>query len=157
MGVGKVEFDSEELRRDGYEGLPVYHEPAESPISTPEIAKKFPLVLTTGGRSIAFTHSTQRQFKSLLQLDPHPRVQIHTIDAKSREIKDGDLAIISSPRGEVEMVVEITDQILPEVVHAYHGWATANINDLIDDQNLDPITGFPAYKSNLCQIERKIN
>ena len=152
---GKVEFDSEELRRDGYEGLPVYREPAESPFSTPEIAKKFPLVLTTGGRSIAFTHSQQRQFKSLRRLDPHPRVQIHTIDAKSRGIEDGDIAIISSPRGTTEMFVETTDRILPGVVHAYHGWSTANINDLIDDQNLDPITGFPAFKSNLCQIERK--
>ena len=88
---GKVEFDSEELRRAGYDGLPIYREPAESPLSTPEIAKKFPLVLTTGGRSIAYVHSQQRQFKSLRRLDPYPRVQIHPQDADSRVIKKGKI------------------------------------------------------------------
>jgi len=153
---GKVEFDSEELRRAEYDGLPIYHEPAESPFSTPEIAKKFPLVLTTGGRSIAYVHSQQRQFKSLRRLDPYPRVQIHPQDANSRGIEDGQSVTISSPRGMVDMLAEVTDRILPGVVHAYHGWATANINELIDDQNLDPISGFPAFKSNLCQVEKKV-
>jgi|GEM_PF-301796 len=152
---GKVEFDSEELRQAGYDGLPIYREPTESPLSTPEMAKKFPLVLTTGGRSIAYVHSQQRQFKQLRHLDPHPRIQMHPNDADSRGIKEGQSVIISSPRGTVEMLAEVTDSILAGVVHAYHGWATANINQLTDDQNLDPISGFPAFKSSLCQVEAK--
>lgn len=56
---GKVEFDSEELKAQGYDGLPVYKEPAESPLSTPELFKDYPLVLTSGGRQKYFTHSQQ--------------------------------------------------------------------------------------------------
>lgn len=149
---GKVEFDSDELRQAGYDGLPVYREPAESPLSTPETAQGFPLVLTTGGRSIAYIHSQQRKFEQLRNLDPHPRIQMNTKDAESRGIKDGQPVKISSPRGVVEMIAEVTDDILAGVVHAYHGWADANINELTDDQQLDPITGFPAYKSGLCQV-----
>lgn len=152
---GKVEFWSDELRDAGYDGLPVYREPTESPVSTPEIAKKFPLVLTTGGRSIAYVHSQQRKFRSLSHLDPHPRVQMNPDDAKRRGIEDGQAVIISSPRGTVEMVAEVTDAMLAGVVHAFHGWATANVNQLTDDQQLDPISGFPAYKSTLCQVEVK--
>lgn len=153
---GKVEFDSEELRNAGYDGLPIYREPVESPVSTPEIAQKFPLVLTTGGRSIAYVHSQQRKFKRLRHLDPHPRVQMHPEDAKHRGIEDGQIIIISSPRGAIDMVAEVTDIMLSGVVHAYHGWGSANINELTDDQHLDPISGFPAYKSTLCQVELKV-
>jgi anaerobic selenocysteine-containing dehydrogenase len=154
---GKVEFYSDELRNAGYDGLPVYREPLESPVSTPAVAKKFPLVLTTGGRSIAFVHSQQRKFKRLRNLDPHPRIQIHPDDARSRGIEDGKVVMISSPRGAVEMVAEVTDRMLGGSVHAYHGWGSANVNVLTDDQQLDPISGFPAYKSTLCEVSLKVD
>ncbi len=154
---GKVEFNSEELQRAGYDGLPVYREPAESPLSTPETAEKFPLVLTTGGRSIAYLHSQHRRFKKLRSLDPYPRVQLHPDDAAIRGIEPGQSVTISSPRGMVEMSAEVTDGIMRGVVHAYHGWSSANINELTDDQHLDPISGFPAFKSTLCQVEKKVD
>lgn len=149
---GKIEFYSEELHNAGYDGLPVYHEPTESPVSTPEIAAKYPLVLTTGGRSIAYVHSQQRKFKLLSKLDPHPRIQINTEDARQRDIEDGQLVKITSPRGKIKMIAEVTDTILSGVVHAFHGWGAANINELTDDRQLDPISGFPAYKSTLCEV-----
>ena len=37
---GKVEIASEKLRKLGYDPLPVYHEPAETPVSQPELAKE---------------------------------------------------------------------------------------------------------------------
>lgn len=151
---GKVEFNSEELRRAGYDGFPIYREPAESPVSTPETAAKFPLVLTTGGRSVAYVHSQQRRFKTLRRLDPCPRIQIHPDDAGVRGIEAGQSVTVSSPRGKVEMSAEVTDCMLPGTVHAYHGWGEANINELTDDKNLDPISGFPAFKSTLCQVEK---
>ncbi len=49
---GKVEIYSPELERSGYDGLPTYHEPAESPESTPDVAVRYPLVLTTGARTL---------------------------------------------------------------------------------------------------------
>jgi len=61
---GKVEFDSVQLREAGYDGLPIYHEPRESPVSRPDLFGKFPLVLTSGGRQKWFTHTQQHNYHS---------------------------------------------------------------------------------------------
>ena len=45
----------------GLDPLPYYTEPAESPVATPQLAKEYPLVLTTGARSTVFFHSENRQ------------------------------------------------------------------------------------------------
>lgn len=150
---GKVEFDSEELKAKGYDGLPTYKEPAESPISTPDVFKDYPLVLTSGGRQKYFTHSQQHNVKPMLDHDPRPRVQIHPDDAQTRNIKTGDKVQIRSPRGLVEFYAEVTDRMKPGVVHCFHGWNNANINELTDGAALDPISGFPPFKSSLCEIE----
>lgn len=152
--TGKIEFDSLELKQQGYDGLPIYREPAESPLSTPELLPDYPLVLTSGGRQKYFTHSQQHNVASLLKLDPAPRVQVHPIDATERQIQTGDTVEISSPRGQVKFRAEVTDKMKQGVVHAFHGWNSANINELTDDQSLDPISGFPAFKSLLCQVRK---
>ena len=152
--TGKVEFDSEELRRAGYDGLPIYKEPTESPVSTPELLSDYPLVLTSGGRTKYFTHSQQHNVPGILAHDPAPRAQIHPYDAASREILDGDRVEISSPRGAVCFTAEVTSRVKPGVVHCFHGWNQANINELTDNRSLDPISGFPPFKSLLCQVRK---
>lgn len=149
---GRIEFDSRELRDAGYDGLPVYQEPAESPVSRPDLARDYPLVLTSGGRSRYYTHTQQHNLPSTRCHDPVPRAQIHPQDALARGIHSGDQVQVSSPRGAVVFTAEVTADIKPGVVHCFHGWAEANINELTDDANLDPISGFPPFKSGLCQV-----
>jgi anaerobic selenocysteine-containing dehydrogenase len=151
---GKVEFDSAELRAAGHDGLPTYREPAESPLSTPELAQRYPLVLTSGARNKWYTHSQQRNIAALRAYDPYPRVQLHPDDAAARGIASGDAVMVSSPRGAVRFVAEVTDILKPGVAHCFHGWNEANINELTDDSSLDPISGFPPFKSLLCEVER---
>jgi anaerobic selenocysteine-containing dehydrogenase len=151
---GKVEIKSSVLEQYGYEPLPVYREPAESPISTPELVEKYPLILTTGARTVSYTHSQHRNLKRLRKMVPEPLLEIHPDDAETRGIKPGEKVSIMSPRGAVSVRVHITDTILPGVVHLPHHWPDdANANILCDDQNLDPISGFPAFKSQLCQVK----
>jgi anaerobic selenocysteine-containing dehydrogenase len=152
--TGKIEFDSVELKQKSYDGLPTYREPAESPLSTPELLVDYPLVLTSGGRQKYFTHSQQHNVAPMLALDPYPRVQIHPVDAAARHIEHRDTVEISSSRGKVVFRAEVTDKVKQGVVHAFHGWNSANINELTDDKSLDPISGFPPFKSLLCQIRR---
>ena len=66
---GKVEFDSIELRNQGHNGLPIYKEPSESPLSSPELLGDYPLILTSGGRQKYFTHSQQHNVDSMLAHD----------------------------------------------------------------------------------------
>ena len=154
--TGKVEFLSTELEKAGYDGLPIYQEPYWSPISAPEIAKDYPLILTSGGRSKNYTHSQGRLLKTLRDREPDPRLQIHPRDAKARDILEGEWIEISSPVGAATMKAWLTDDVCPGVVHAFHGWAGHNINDVIPDDGPDPISGFPPFKSSLCQVRKKV-
>jgi len=151
---GKIELESDELRDHGYAALPVYEEPAESPASTPDLVRDYPLILTSGGRSRHFTHSRHRNVAWLRAREPNPRIQIHPHDASARGISDGDRVLVESPRGSVVFHAWVTDLVAPGVVHAFHGWAEANINELTSDAALDPVSGFPGFKSSLCQVRK---
>lgn len=152
--TGKIEFDAKELREKGYDGLPIYKEPPESPLSTPALFEDYPLVLTSGGRQKYFTHSQQHNVEDMLKHDPYPRAQLHPNDAATRNIQTGDDVDVSSPRGVVRFKADVTDVIKAGVVHCFHGWNEANINELTDDKHLDPISGFPPFKSLLCEVSK---
>jgi anaerobic selenocysteine-containing dehydrogenase len=150
---GKVEIACATLAEHGLDALPIYHEPPESPLSRPDLLDKYPLVMTSGARVMAYTHSQFRNIPRLRRLMPDPLVDINPIDAASRGIKTGDRVIISSPRGSIKMKANVTDAILEGVVTLPHQWpGEANANILVDDRTLDPISGFLPVKSQLCQI-----
>ena len=155
---GKVEISSSILAQHGHEPLPVYKEPMESPVSRPDLVSSFPLVMTSGARKLPFTHSQYQNIPQLRQMQPEPLVEINPSDAAPRGIKSGDMVTVSSPRGSIKLRADVTDTTLPGVVHVPHQWpGEANVNILVDDRNLDPISGFAPFKSQLCQVAKCIN
>ncbi|OGO00548.1 MAG: hypothetical protein A2Y58_05625 [Chloroflexi bacterium RBG_13_51_52] len=155
---GKVEIASSVLAEHGLDPLPSYKEPPESPLSQPELAKKYPLVMTSGARVMAYTHSQFRNIPRLRKMMPDPLVDINPYDANQRAIKTGDTVTVSSTRGSIKMKANITDTILPGVVSLPHHWPNeANVNELVDDTTLDPISGFIPCKSQLCQVVKHRN
>ena len=152
---GKVEFASSTLADNGYDPLPTYKEPAESPVSRPDLAKKYPLVLTSGARVVQYTHSQFRQLEKLRDQLPDCLAEINPADAGPRGIKSGDLIKVSSPRGEISVKAKVTEGIIVGAIHVMHHWpGDANVNILCSDENLDPISGFAPFKSQLCQVEK---
>ncbi len=152
---GKIEISSSILAQHGHEALPVYKEPAESPVSRPDLVGSFPLVMTSGARNLAFTHSQFRNIPQLSKILPEPLVEINPSDAAPRGIQTGDMVTVSSPRGSIKLKADVIDTILPGVVMIPHQWPSeANVNILVDDQNLDPISGFAPFKSQLCQVTK---
>lgn len=86
---------------------------------------------------------------------PEPLVEINPSDARPRDIQSGDGVIVSSPRGRIKLKADVTDTILPGVVMIPHQWpGEANVNILVDDQDLDPISGFGPFKAQLCQVAK---
>ncbi|MEM3421352.1 MAG: molybdopterin-dependent oxidoreductase [Candidatus Hadarchaeum sp.] len=150
----KVELYSETLEKYGYDPLPTYVEPNESPVSTPELAEEYPLILTTGARVLEYTHSQLRNIPQLREKVPHPSAEIHPETAKRYGIADGEMIVVKTKRGSVKIKAKVTEDMHPRVVHVQHGWKEANANVLTDEANRDPISGFPAIKSLLCSIER---
>ena len=152
---GKAEIYSETLEGYGYSPLPTFEEPAESPVTKPDLARKYPLILITGARVSAFTHSQHRNVPVLRKHMPQPLVEINPRTAESLGILDGDLVTIESPRGSIKSYAKLTEDIHPKVVSIQHGWSEANANVLTDDMGRDPVSGYPGFRSVLCRIRKE--
>ncbi|NEV61151.1 aminotransferase class V-fold PLP-dependent enzyme [Thiorhodococcus minor] len=159
---GKLEIASSILAEHGYDALPVYTEPAEGPLARPDLAERFPLVFNSGARVTTDFRSQHHGIPGLVKQRPEPTVTINTKDAERRGIANGDKLRIRSPRGAVEMRALVTDDIVQGAVDANMGggtpvgpaaWQEANINALTDIERYDPISGFPIYKTLLCEVE----
>ncbi|MGI1657385.1 MAG: molybdopterin dinucleotide binding domain-containing protein [Desulfitobacterium sp.] len=150
---GKFEFASEILKKYKFDALPTYKEPVDSPISSPELAKQFPLILNTGSRLPFYTHSKLRHMPWLNQFMPEPVVRMNKIDAEARGLKNGDAVKLATKLGELNFKVEVTNIILPGMIDVFHGWEKSDINLLIA-RDFDPISGFPPYKEGLCQVTK---
>jgi anaerobic selenocysteine-containing dehydrogenase len=164
---GKFEIYCSALKDMGYEPLPYYVEPPESPYSSPDIFKEYPLIMTTGARIQAYFHTEGRQIESLRRLNPEPEVEIHPDTAQKLGIKNGDWVWIESPRGgRIRQKARLTEGIHPGVVSAQHGWwfperepweygfTDSNVNMLTHDMPCDPQTGSEPWRSFLCRIYR---
>jgi anaerobic selenocysteine-containing dehydrogenase len=162
---GKVELFSSELQRLEIDPLPVYKEPPESPVSQPELASTYPLILTTGIRSPVYYHTQYRHIPWLREIDPEPHIRIHPETAQQYGIRDGDWVYIESPRGRCKQRARVTLGIDPRVVMADASWwlpekATleeraweVNINNLTDSEPPhDPGFGSTSGRSLLCKI-----
>ena len=119
---GKAEVYSLVLERLGYDPLPDFKEPVESPISNPGLAKEYPYILITGGRFRPMFHSEWRQIDSVRKKHPDPIVQINPKTAKELGIEDGDWVWIETPRGKIRQKCMHFTGIDPRVIHCQHGW-----------------------------------
>jgi len=142
------------LEELGYDPLPVYREPAESPVSRPDLTKEFPLILIAGSKLEAYTHSMMRNIPTLREQAPENLLEINPDTASRLGIKDGTVARVTSPRGSITCMARITDGIDPRVAHLYHGFKESNCNILTDHKAFDPITGSVGMKSLLCKVEK---
>ena len=119
---GKVELIPSIFKKLGCDPLRGYEEPAWSPVSSPELAKEYPLILISGGRVRNYFHSRQRQVAKLRQRYPHPLLQIHPETAKRLGISDGSYVYIETPLGRIRQKAQLVEGIHPQVVHADGYW-----------------------------------
>lgn len=118
---GKVELYSNRLKEWGFDPMPVYHEPPESPLSEPELAKEYPLVFTNW-KLASFQHSAGRQVHSLRKTHPEPLTIINTETAKELGIKEGNWVYIETKRGRIKQKATLSPNIDPRVVMPEYGW-----------------------------------
>ena len=158
---GKLEIASTLLEEYGYEPLPVYTEPQESPQSRPDLLKEYPLVFNSGARHRTGFHTWHWGIPNLARKRPEPAVTMNSEDARERGIENGDKVSITTPRGSASMRALVTDDIGRGFVDADHAggspigpkaWQESNVNELTDLAQYDPISGFPIYKSLLCNV-----
>src|SRR2546426_197406 len=117
----KVEIFALTFAEHGLPALPVYVEPALSPLSRPDLAERFPLVLTNAKRP-QYMHSQLRRLPSLRKTAPNPTAEIHPETAAEYGISGGQWIVVETPSGRVRAQAQISDAILPGVVCCSHGW-----------------------------------
>ena len=168
--TGKVELWSKLYEEWGLDPLPYYEEPPESPVSTPELWREYPLILTSGRRVPAFFHSEHRMIPWLREIEPDPTVEIHPQTAKDLGIIDGEWVYIENERGRVKFKAKVTPTILPYVIAPTHNWWLPetegkepylygvweyNINNLIPACTQGRSGwGGGAYKTCLCKVSK---
>jgi anaerobic selenocysteine-containing dehydrogenase len=167
--TGKAELASTIFQKLGYDPLPRHEEPHENAVSNPELARTFPLTLSTGGRIGEYFASEQRQIPSIRRRHPDPLVQLHPATAAAHGIAEGDWVRIESPRGRIRMKAALFDGLPPDMVHCEHGWwfpelpgeepclhgvweSNANVLTADDPDLCDPRSGGWPLKWGLCRI-----
>ncbi len=153
----------------GLAPVPHHEEPPFTPVSRPDLARQYPLILSTGRRSPAFFHSEHRNIPWLRALDPDPLVEIHPDTAQNHGIGNGEWVWVENWMGRVKLKAKVTPVVPPWMVMATHGWWfpekapaepslfgvwESNINQLIpmDHQGKDG-QGAP-IKHSMCRIYR---
>ncbi len=113
------------------------------------------MILITGSRTEGYTHSRFRNMPSLRKRYPEPLVEIHPRTVKSLGVGDGEMVRVESLRRSIRVKARLIEVVHPQVVSVTHGWSNetgANINCLMDDQTVDPVSGFPEHRSLLCRL-----
>lgn len=164
----RIEIYSETFLEQGYAPLPDFAEPALGPVVRPDLAARFPLVLTCAKPTL-FCQSQHRALPSLRRRAFDPEVELHPEAARARRIAQGDWVSIETPEGSVRARAHLNADLDPRVVVGEHGWwqgcaalgapayapfgrEGANFNLLIGTATLDPVSGTASHRSYLCEI-----
>jgi anaerobic selenocysteine-containing dehydrogenase len=163
--TGKFEFASKHLESLGYDPLPVFVEPGESPYSTPELYREYPIVMSSGYRQPFYFLSQYRNVPWLRSFMEFPTCQLHPETAAEYGVDDGDIIWIESPRGRIRqklrtfpgikkgMLMATANCFYPEEpAQGFHGLFISNPNVLTRNDHLDPMYGSPDLTCLLCKV-----
>lgn len=127
-------------------------------------------LLLIGRRHVRSNNSWMHNSQRLMKGKNRCTLMINPQDAQSRGISDGDMVVVSSRVGQVEIPAEITDEVMQGVVSIPHGfghgrddvqldvanqYAGVSINDLTDDQAIDSMTGNAAFSATPVKVACK--
>jgi anaerobic selenocysteine-containing dehydrogenase len=115
-----------------------------------------PDLVLIGRRHVRSNNSWLHNSQRLVKGKPRCTLLMHPDDASSRGVADGATVRLRSRVGEVEVQAEVSADVMPGVVCLPHGWghdragvrlavasrhAGVSINDVVDDQRIDALTG----------------
>jgi anaerobic selenocysteine-containing dehydrogenase len=113
-----------------------------------------------GRRHLRSNNSWMHNSERLVKGPNRCTIMINPIDAKKRNIEEGNIVAVQSGENTIHLPAELTEKLMPGVVSIPHGWghnrsdtrwkvaesrAGVSINDLTDDQLIDEITGNAGF------------
>jgi anaerobic selenocysteine-containing dehydrogenase len=175
--TGRLEIYSEMQKTMGYDPLPNWKEPEPGPVSTPELFREFPLILSFTFRPMHWIHGQFRVVPWLRECQPEPFVWINRRTAAALAIHEGDPIVVETPKrdgtlqGYVRLKAHLTESLHPQAISVPYGWwqgcealglkesgsldGSANVNDLLDDSYRDPVSGTIGMGSYPCRVRKE--
>jgi formate dehydrogenase major subunit/formate dehydrogenase alpha subunit len=128
---------------------PVVHRlPAELP------DEQYPYVLTTGRTYFHWHTGTMTRRTHLLDREePRSFIELHPDDAARLGVRDRDMLLVSSRRGEIRTEARVTAMVIPGVVFIPFHFAEGAANALTNNV-LDPESSIPEFKVCAVRVEK---
>jgi anaerobic selenocysteine-containing dehydrogenase len=116
-------------------------------------------LVIVGRRHLRSNNSWLHNSERLVKGPPRCTLLIHPDDAAARGLADGARARVSTARGSIELLVEVSDSMMRGVVSVPHGWGHtrkgsqlrvasstdgASLNDVLDPAIADELSGTAA-------------
>jgi anaerobic selenocysteine-containing dehydrogenase len=166
----RVEIYSLAFEKQGYDPLPALRMPEE--IFGAGTVERYPFTLTTA-KSINFCHGQHRSVPSLRRKIPEPFAEINPRDGESCGIRDGEKMRVETAVSAITLKAAFNPQLPEKIVRVMHGWwqgcpqlelpaydpfspAGANVNLIMKNDIIDPITGSVPHRSYPCRITRAV-
>ncbi len=167
---GKVEIYSQTLEKLGISPIPRGTTPpfkqdrqkSELDQRLSEISEEktasYPLILSTGARSIFFRHTENRRNPYLISQEPHPIAYIHPETARSASVQDGDFIVIETPYGWARFKARLDPSLDQRCVIAVPGWdGIGNINRALGWDTFAEGIGSVPMRGLRCRIRSSEN
>ncbi len=166
--TGRVEVFQSTFRLSGHDPFPFYVEPPEETPLNEELAREYPLILTSR-RTPEFFHSEHHQIPELRKRNPDPLVELHPDTAGELDVADGDWVWIETKQGKIRQRARVSGGLHPRVVCSQtcwwyperegpdYGFRISNQNVITRNdpgQGFDPLYGGPQLRGILCKMYR---
>ena len=132
-----------------------------------KVTSEYPFYLI-GRRHLRSNNSWMHNSKRLVKGKERCTLLIHSKDAESLQLEEGQTVTVFSKIGKVSIPIEITTQIMPGVLSMPHGWGHhrkgtklsiaeqqpgVSINDLTDATKIDVLTANADFSGTTVKIE----
>ena len=136
--------------------LPDYVPQLESKSTNPKLAKKYPLNVISP-KSHAFLNSCYANMKDKQRVQGDQFVLINEVDAKKRNINNGDKLEVFNDRGSYQGVAEISNDVSTGIIVSTLGYWRQHNNgtvNSISSANLADMGNAPTFSDNLVEVKK---
>ena len=115
--------------------------------------KEYPLILTTSRVLQHYNAATMTRRTKNLNIVDEDILLVNPLDAKERELNNGDIARLYSGRGEVSLKVEVTDKVKEGIVFTTFHFPEHMVN-MVTGDGKDEETKCAEYKVSAVQVQK---
>jgi len=136
--------------------LPDYVPPRESPEDNKKLAEKYPLNVISP-KSHAFLNSCYANMEGKQKTQGDQFVLMNKVNAKQRNINDGDMVKVFNDRGSYEGVLRLTDDVNPGIIVSTLGyWRQHNKGTVnsISSAEFANMGNAPTFSDNLVEFSK---